>query len=143
MPLTKCARCKKLFNKIELPVCRDCQADEEADQEKVRKLLEEHPNVSAEEASEMSGVDVECILRMLDSGRLTNTTMFQGVTCGRCGAPAISFAKRLCNACLDKLNAEIAKEQMSVKLPEKREARIGSHGSTGGIRQTLEQKRRR
>jgi predicted amidophosphoribosyltransferase len=120
MPISNCVRCKKLFNRVQYPVCPACEPDEEADFAKVRQALIERPNQSAEEVAEETGVDLDCVLRLVDAGRIANVRLGEGVTCGRCGAPAISFSKRLCEACLKKLNMELAAEQSKIVLPPKR-----------------------
>jgi predicted amidophosphoribosyltransferase len=140
MPLAKCVRCKKLFNKEVSPVCGECQEAETADHEKIRALIDRHPNLSAEQVASKAGVDIECVLRMVDQGRLTNTASLHGVKCGGCGAPAISFAKKLCQQCLDKLNSEVAKAQSNIRLPEKRQAQVGEF--LPNTRKSFEQKRR-
>ncbi len=141
MPLAKCARCKKLFSKVESPVCGECQDAEAADHEKVRAVMDEFPTLNAEQLSGQSGVDLECVLRMVDEGRLTNVSTLESVTCGRCGAPAISFSKKLCQHCLDRLNAEVAKAQATIRLPERRQPQVGESLSSNA-RESFENKRR-
>lgn len=140
MPLSKCPRCKKLFNKSEFPVCGTCRPDEERDYEIVRDTLDRNPDVGAERLSELSSIDVEVILRMLDLGIITNVAAgATGARCGRCGAPAISATKRLCEACLAKLNQEMVEAQRAIKL--KTGARH-SAGASDNVRDLLEEKRR-
>jgi hypothetical protein len=120
MPLANCVRCQKLFNKIRIPVCPSCEPDEEADFEKVRQSLQALPNQSAEEVSESTGVSADCVLRLLDEGRIANVNLSENITCGRCGAPAISLSKRLCQKCLNEISVELAVAQSQIKLPPKR-----------------------
>jgi ribosomal protein L37E len=138
MPLAPCVRCKKLFNKTQTPVCGACEADEQSDCDKVRDILEEHPNLSSEEVAERAEVDISVVHRMLDKGMIAVMTGTELVKCGRCGAPAISLARKLCQACLEKLNAEMVKAQASIKLGEKKETKIS--GFT--VRESFEEKRR-
>ena len=70
MALASCQRCKKLFEKIRSPICPSCEDLEEEDYEKVRQALVDHPNSSAEQLSEVSGVAIECVLRLLAQGRI-------------------------------------------------------------------------
>lgn len=144
MPMAKCVRCKKLFNKEESPVCRECLPDEEADMQKVLDSLQEHPNQSVEEVSASTGVAVECVLRMVKEERVQNVaTTETNVRCGKCGAPAISASKRLCEKCLAKLTTEIAVQQADIKLDAKKDVRIGTtQQTTGTARQTLDEKRK-
>lgn len=125
MPLAKCVRCKKMFNKVDVPVCGDCRADEEEDYGKIRDLLDKRPDLNAEQVSEETGVDLECVFRMMDAGLITTAAAVGEITCGMCGAPAISASKRLCQACLDKLNYQVAHAQSQVKMAERKAAQIG------------------
>jgi NMD protein affecting ribosome stability and mRNA decay len=126
MALARCARCGKLYEKIRSAICPACQPVEDEDYEKIRKALEEKPGQSAEDLAEATGVDIECVLRLLSEGRIETAAANLGVKCGRCGAPAISLSKKLCEACLRKLNAELAIQQSKVKLPSKKQTALGS-----------------
>lgn len=141
MPLTKCPRCSKLFDKIRFPVCLKCQEDEERDYDKIRKALDEQPDMNAEQVSGETGVDIGCITRMLKEGLLANATGLQGeIKCGMCGAPAISASKKLCQACLEKLTAKVTRAQAKIKLEEKKEPQVDQY--LGSMRETFERKRR-
>jgi hypothetical protein len=100
--------------------------DEEMDYEKVRHELSDRPDQSAEQLAEATGVDLECVLRLLDEGRIQASTGPKEVKCGRCGAPAISMSKKLCESCLQALNTQLAMEQGRVKLPQRKEVKLGS-----------------
>ncbi len=127
MPLAKCPRCDRIFNKIDAPVCLSCMPDEDADYETLRKSLEEQPNLTPQEIADATGVSLDCILRLIEAGRLATMPDLQtNVSCGRCGAPAISVTKRLCESCLQKLNSEVAKAQASIKLAQKKKLQIGA-----------------
>ncbi len=143
MPLAKCPRCKKMFNKSGSLVCPKCQPQEDEDADNVRQAVEEHPNLSAEGVSELTGVDVQVVMRMIDSGAIASTITLDGldIKCGRCGAPAISASKKLCQGCLEKLNAEVAVAQRSVKLDLKKAPQIGTYNMN--VRQTLDDKKRK
>ncbi len=125
MALSKCARCDKLFTKTRAPVCPKCEPDEEKDYEKAREALQEAPNQNPEQLAEASGVDLECVLRLLEDGRIA-TAPEGSIRCGRCGAPAISFSKKLCEACLQRLNQELANAQSQIKLPGKKDVDVGT-----------------
>jgi len=125
MPLDKCARCNKLFDRTAGNICPQCLPEEEADYEKVRKLLEENPNLSAENLVELTDIELSVIMRLLENGRIA-TAPSENVKCGRCGAPAISMSKKLCERCLNELNTQIARQQANITLPKKKEVRLGS-----------------
>jgi hypothetical protein len=138
MPLSKCARCDKLFDKQGGIVCPTCQPDEDADYDKIRRILDDSPSLNAEQVAETSGVALAVVMRMLDEGFLASSTSGR-VRCGRCGAPAISASKKLCQACLEKLNAQVAAAQSRIKLPEKKAAEINEYAA---VRKLLQEKRK-
>lgn len=109
-----------MFDKVASAVCVECQPEEDRDFDAVREALEAHPNAKPEELAEAAGVALEVVTRMLRQGVLTTAALAgASVTCGNCGAPAISASKRLCQKCLDKLNLEMARAQASIKLGAK------------------------
>lgn len=84
MPLTKCVRCDKLFNKTANPICPQCVPTEDEDHQLVRDCMEENPEVNAEMVSEMTGVDINCVLRMIDSGSISAVSLTgESVKCGQ------------------------------------------------------------
>lgn len=140
MPLATCARCGKMFNKKTSPVCTLCQKAEDDDMEKVRKVVENDPNLNAEEIAEKAQVDIRVVNRMIDLGMLVSSIELDAnIKCGMCGAPAISATKKLCQACLEKLNAEVVKAQSQIKLDAKKTPKIGESLTTHEI---LEMKRK-
>ncbi|MCX8063982.1 MAG: hypothetical protein N3G21_02280 [Candidatus Hydrogenedentes bacterium] len=140
MPLASCARCGKMFSKKSSPVCSSCQKAEDEDIEKVRKVAQEIPNLSAEELAEKANVDISVVLRMIDMGLLVNILeSSKEVRCGMCGAPAISITKKLCQACLEKLNVEVLKAQSQIKLEAKKPPKIGE---SLNVHEELERKRK-
>ncbi|MBI5092171.1 MAG: hypothetical protein HZB26_06950 [Candidatus Hydrogenedentes bacterium] len=140
MALASCPRCKQLFTKVRVEVCPNCQADEEADFEKIRAFLEESPNKTTDEVAKATGVSRECVMRMVEDGRIQNVAMADPVKCGRCGAPAISLNKKLCQACLDQLNMEVMKAQSKVKLPPRKSA--GTASEPNSVHTLIDAKRR-
>ncbi len=140
MPLAKCPRCNQLFTKSEEVVCARCEPAERADYEMVREALQKVPHLNAEEVAEETGVARDCVLRMIDQGLIQNVSVNKTVRCGRCGKPAISVSKRLCQACLEKLNAQLAVERASVKLPPEKQADVAEMKSS--VRQILDAKRK-
>ena len=144
MSLCKCARCGKIYSKILSPVCPKCQPDEDADFAKIHHVIGKHAGLKAEEIAEKAEVPVECVMRMLMEGRLRFTETSEKAFCGRCGAPAISMAKRLCESCLVELDRECASAMRDLQKDMPR----GVHGkpSAGGgvlgeMRAELEEKR--
>lgn len=140
MPLASCVRCKKIFNKLNSSVCPACQPDEEQDFQKVREALEKSPELSIDDAAEAAGVGVAVITRMLKEGVLENLAMSEAVTCGRCGAPAISASKRLCQNCLDRLNLDVAEAQQTLQTELREKTKSASTGMN--VRRVLDEKRK-
>ena len=139
MALTTCPRCKKLFDKTCAAVCVHCQSAEDADFDKIRGLLDQTPNLNAEQVAEEAQVSLECVLRMLEEGLIASVSLMEQVKCGRCGAPAISMSKKLCQACLEELNAKVAQAQGKIKIGQKKQVQIGEYLQA---RRALEEKRR-
>ncbi len=139
MPLSKCVRCEKLYNKIKSPVCPACMPDEDKDFDIIRQSLSNNPDMNAEQVAELSGVKIECVLRMIQEGLISFLKSGTEVKCGRCGAPAISMTKRLCEPCLDKLEKEVAKTRSQIQLGERKQTQVGEYSN---IRQTFAEKRR-
>jgi ribosomal protein L37E len=139
MPLATCPRCKKIFENTRSVVCAKCQDDENADYDKIRAVLERSPNLNAEQAAEEAEVPVQCVTRMMQEGLISNVSLSESVKCGRCGAPAISLSKKLCQACLEKLNAEVAAAQSKIKLSQKKTVQVSEYLHA---RKAFEEKRR-
>ena len=136
MPLSSCVRCKKIFNKTDVPVCADCLPAEEADRKKVEEVVAGDGSLTVEQVSKMAEVDVAVVSRMMKEGAVAAVTA-GSVSCGRCGAPAISATKRLCQNCLDKLNAEVFQAQAEINSSKTQNRRPG-----GNVRSEFDQKRR-
>lgn len=139
MELRKCARCDKLFSSDAATVCGACRPMEDADFNKIREVLETHGELSAQEVANEADVEIDVVFRLLDAGRIQSTSLQDVVPCGRCGAPAISLAKRLCRACLTQLDQECAEAMRDI-----RQRMAGkSEGEVTEMRKVLEEKRER
>lgn len=143
--LKKCPRCGKAFALVRSPVCVDCQPAEEADYEKIRDILLERDDLGTVELAAAAEVDVACVLRMLDQGYITNASVANPVRCGRCGAPAISVTKRLCQRCLNELNMNVSRTvtRLQKELADKRKAAYErrSRSQAFEVRRTVDRKR--
>lgn len=138
MPLAKCARCDKLFEKTAFPVCITCMPAEESDYEAIRECLKDHPEMTVEIISETTGVTLACVMRMLEQGLIVNEATVGISRCGRCGAPAISATKKLCNGCLEEMNREVAKQRHLAQAHRRKEVRIGEFST---VRESMDSKR--
>lgn len=134
MPLQKCARCDKLFFKVDTPICDGCQPEEDSDYARIRDALAQHPQLDAKSLAQTADVALECVLRMLREGRIESAESLGDAKCGRCGAPAISASKRLCDKCLFELDRECAE---AVREMQKN---LGAT-STNDVRRAVDAKR--
>jgi len=140
MPLTKCIRCEKLFNRTTTPICPQCASSEESDFDLIRECIDDNPEVNAEMVAEMTGVDMRCVLRMLDTGAISNVSLSgSSAKCGQCGAPAISASKKLCQSCLEKLYQKMMQARKSIQIEQKKKVQVGEFSS---VRQAVEDKRK-
>lgn len=124
MALAKCPRCNKLFDKhpqSQYLVCRNCEEEERNDFEKIRDLLQKEGNLSAFQISEILEIPMDVILRMVEQGLIEQEDQDNSVYCGRCGKPAISRSKRLCESCLIDLQRECVRaiQELRQSLMEK------------------------
>ncbi len=111
----KCARCSTTFVKFNSPVCENCIDDEEADFARISDALVDNPDQNAEVIAKLVNVSIACVLRMLDRGLIATEQVAPDVKCGRCGKPAISLAKKLCQSCLIKLDQNFMSEISEAK----------------------------
>ena len=139
MALAACPRCKKIFDKARSAVCTRCQDAEDDDFDKIRTVLDRNPNLNAEQVAEEGQVTVDCVMRMIAEGLIANVNLAELIKCGRCGAPAISQSKKLCQACLEELNTEMAQAQSKIKIGQKKKVQVGEYLHA---RRALEEKRR-
>jgi ribosomal protein L37E len=128
-----------MFTKVQAPVCKNCVEDEEADFEKIREIIEKDESLNVEQVAEEADVDIAVVRRMVDTGRVKQVTLGERVKCGQCGAPAISMSKKLCQACLDKLNAQVSRAQSQIKLGARPDVQVGQYMPA---RQVFEDKRK-
>ncbi len=119
MPLANCIRCETLFDKNVSPICPKCAEAEEEDFEKINEALRECPNQTVDELHEATEVEKKVIIRLVENGRVASEATMADVKCGRCGAPAISLTKRLCEKC----SLELAKESRAAMQEVKAQLR--------------------
>jgi ribosomal protein L37E len=142
MPLASCPRCSKTFMKEkDRVVCEKCVDAEEADYERVQNYVSQNPDCSPAQVAEGTGIRFEVVMRVVGAGRVAQVDRSEAVRCGRCGAPAISLAKKLCETCLAELNSELARHKSLIKLPPKKWTNIESGQST--VRQRIDEYRKR
>jgi len=140
MPLATCGRCGKMFNKVSAQVCPACVEAEEADYERVREVISQNETLNVEQVAEEAGVDIAVVRRIVGEGRIAMVSLDEVAKCGKCGAPAISTTKKLCQACLERLNADVSKAQAKIKLDKRKDVQIGAYDNNA--RRAFEAKRK-
>ena len=130
--LAKCARCDKLFNRIVSAVCESCQPDEDQDFNRIHEVISMKRGLTAEQVAVEAEVPVECVLRMMSEGRIDKVES-EDAKCGRCGAPAISVTKRLCQNCLVDLDRECAHAMMEMRQRIRRKEESDMHDVHGAV----------
>ena len=123
MAISKCPRCKKLFEKRDkcaLPVCPNCEPEERADYERIRETLDNAPHLKADEIASEARVDGEVVVRMLEPESLRAGAEDERVKCRRCGAPATRITMKLCKVCLEIFKGELEAQQSQIKAPGKK-----------------------
>lgn len=136
--LANCARCRRLYVRISSHVCEKCFDMEESDFARIKEVIEQHPDLSAEELAERANVTVACVFRMLDEGLIAKSDDGDDLTCGRCGALAMGPRQRLCMSCLMDLDRELSLELNQVRLRRKENE---MKGTAQNVRDALEAKR--
>jgi len=113
-------------------VCPACQPSEDTDFAKIHNVMAREPGLNAQQVAAKAEVELDCVVRMLNEGRLQLQDLSEKPRCGRCGAEAISMSKRLCDRCLVELDRECleAMTDLRDRLPEKAKWR-GLDGDPG------------
>ncbi len=139
LQMKTCVRCERLFASLQSEVCTACEAEEEADFLRIREALRKNPGLNVEQVSEAAEVEPACVLRMLGQGRIENVALGNPVKCGQCGAPALSVSKRLCQACLTKLDMQCTEAIRDIRTrirPKKTE-----ESDVNRVRKAVDEKR--
>ena len=134
MAITQCPRCNGIFNKMRSLVCQKCVSVEEEEYDKIRDVIAEEEDRTVDEVAELAEVKKTTVLRMLDLG-LISDMRDTSITCGRCGAPAISAKRKLCEQCLGKLDQQVSQTRNKLL------ASVSTKPSTS-VHSSLEAKRR-
>ncbi|MBI1317490.1 MAG: hypothetical protein GC168_00890 [Candidatus Hydrogenedens sp.] len=119
MPLAKCPRTGKLFDNTKGLVHPSAKDQEEADYEKIADYLAQHPNAKPDEVCEAVEVTVDCINRMVKSGRVKEFDE------AALKAQAVEQAER--EAEIAERNLRMSRDLSSVlqKRPARKEPEIG------------------
>lgn len=114
MDFMNCPRCGRLFGRINSPICKECEREEEQLFTKVRQYIEEHPNAKVADVTEALDISVRKIMRYLREGRLeVSAGISTMLRCEKCNSPIKKG--HYCDACVIELN------QVATELFEKKE----------------------
>ena len=103
--LANCTSCGRVFAATGGRLCPECGREREAEFERVRRYLLDHPQASIEEVVEQTGVSQKRILEFIREDRLDVRPLGAATTCRFCGAP--TPAGRLCERCAGSLRAQL------------------------------------
>lgn len=100
MSLENCRKCKKLFDRVNSPICPSCWKEEEETFEKIRHYIKENPHSKLQEVSEETGVSEKKIMGYIREGKIewTKGLSESSLNCKKCGKPI--KVGTLCNSCM-------------------------------------------
>ena len=103
--LVNCTRCGALFTALQPGPCRQCREEEEAEFERVRDYLRDHPAAGVAEVTAGTGVSERRILEFLRAGRLRLQGAGPLLTCRFCGV--VIDAGQVCSRCAQRVRIEL------------------------------------
>ena len=102
MDLSTCVRCQKLYTKLRLTVCPECEAEEEKEILELQSYLRDNRNASLIEVSDALDIYMEDIERWIQEKRVSIEVCEKAdLKCTICGDSILSG--RVCVTCRDRL----------------------------------------
>ncbi len=141
MALENCQKCNGIFTRISGPLCPTCVEQDEQDFKAVNEALRERPHQTIDELAKRTGVSEKTIVRLIKDKRIASNVNTEGVTCGKCGAPAISLATRLCERCAGEMSKTIT--QSCAKAGGKEKASSADDGDDPIVDETVHETMKR
>jgi len=105
MEMANCLRCRKLFPRINEPICDDCKKREEDLFLAVKEFLRENPKSTILKISEVTGASHKRITQWLREGRLELSSGSGDLQCRGCGKDITSG--NYCDPCFIQVNQDI------------------------------------
>jgi len=105
MEMANCKRCKKLFPRVNEPICEACKKAEEELFLNVKEFLRENSKSTVMEISQATGASHKRITDWLREGRLELSAEASELNCRGCGKRITSG--NYCDACLIQVNQDI------------------------------------
>ena len=106
MEMSNCRKCKKLFARINDPICDPCKREEEELFLSVKKYLEDHPGTPIDKVAEATGATAKKIMGYLRDGRLELSGGGGGLQCRACGVEITTG--HYCESCHIKVTQQLA-----------------------------------
>jgi hypothetical protein len=121
MELATCVRCQKLYTKLRLAVCPQCELEEEKDILELQRYLRDNANATLIEVSDALDIYMEDIERWIEEKRVSiEVCEMANLKCTVCSAPIVSG--RVCVACRDRLGlTNVAAGERSAAAQDKKE----------------------
>lgn len=105
MELSTCVRCEKLYTKLRLTVCPECEIEEEKDILELQRYLRDNRNATLLEVSDSLDIYMEDIERWIQEKRVSiEVCEKMDLKCTICGDAILSG--RVCVTCRDRLGLE-------------------------------------
>ena len=105
MEMSNCKRCKKLFPRINEPICDNCLKLEEEQFITVKEFLHENSKATILEIADATGCPAKRIIGWLREGRLEILSESGELKCRNCSKPINSG--NYCDPCFIEVNQEI------------------------------------
>lgn len=105
MEMANCLRCKKVFPRINEPICEECKKADEKLFTEVKKYLDENPNSTVNRISENTGASIKKIMGWLREGRLEIADSTGDLKCRQCGVDITTG--QFCESCVIEINRQI------------------------------------
>ena len=115
MEMANCRKCKKVFPRINDPICDACKKEEEDVFHTVVEFLRDHPKATIAEVTEGTGVSAKKIMGYLRDGRIEVAS--KELACRHCGCKISSGI--YCEPCTVEVNLQI-NNLAGGKLPSSR-----------------------
>lgn len=101
MEIRKCTRCKRFFNTLNSPYCRECLDEIDRECRLIHNYIAQHPEANASEIASALAIDERTVLFLLREGRLEMKAQ-PHTPCQGCGQSIRSG--RFCPVCVARMS---------------------------------------
>lgn len=104
--VANCLKCKKIFNKINVPICPDCIKKEEELFDEVRLLIKDNPLIDIDKVIEDTGVTKRKLIKWIKEDKLVlELHGADALSCSKCGKP-LTHGK-ICKKCANRMQETV------------------------------------